>query len=99
MKFIFVSCLIGLLLAPAAARADGFGRLPANQQQWMACDQDSDCTSIVMGCSFWQPINKDHVRDMRNAYMAKCLSRTDPGPQPPSICAGKVCENGPLPPK
>ena len=99
MKFIPILCLFGFLLGSVPSIAQVNSALPADQQQWLTCDEDKDCTPVDLGCWYWQPVSKKHAVDMENAHIAVCTASIDPGPQPPSICAKHVCENGPLPRK
>jgi len=63
------------------------------QKEWLACESDTDCTSITMGCSYWQPVNKQYIEQMKSARTMDCISTTKEGPQPASGCVNRVCAN------
>lgn len=90
---LFGIVAFGLIIKPANAA------LTVEQQQWLTCDGDSDCTSVEGGCYYWQPVNKQHAKDMERAIDIDCLASTIPGPQPTSLCKNHVCENGPVSPE
>jgi hypothetical protein len=68
---------------------------PADEKEWLACEKDADCTSVQLGCYYWQPVSKAHAEDMRTKYMSACTASVFPGPQPSLSCVGHVCVNDP----
>lgn len=63
---------------------------------WLACEENADCTSIILGCSYWQPVNKKYISEMRAAsYLGACSASFPPGPQPTSSCVNRKCGNDP----
>ena len=68
---------------------------PADETAWISCTKDADCTSVKLGCWYWQPVNKSHAEDMRKKYVLGCLKSTNIGPQPTPRCDQGVCINSP----
>jgi hypothetical protein len=69
----------------------------AENKEWLVCEKDADCTSVELGCSYWQPVNKKYVTEMKTAGPAACLKSVPVCPQPTPRCADQVCVNNPLP--
>jgi hypothetical protein len=68
---------------------------PADEKQWLTCEKNSDCTSIELGCYYWQPVNVHFVKDMKVAYSAACEKSLEAGPKPENSCIDHACINTP----
>jgi hypothetical protein len=55
------------------------------------CTKDSDCTSGVVECVSWEPLNKKYLKELFK-HLTSCPASIDPGFQPATVCAAKVCE-------
>ena len=64
---------------------------PADEKDWLACKKDADCTSVKLGCSYWQPVNKKYAKAMKEKYPVSCLQTLPAGPQPPPYCISHMC--------
>ena len=94
-----IICL-GLLL-PTLARAaspllasDSVN--PSDRRAWLACGKDADCTSVELGCYYWQPVSKEFAAEMKAAYPPVCAKSVLAGLQPPARCVERLCANGPF---
>ncbi|MDE2290815.1 MAG: hypothetical protein KGL53_01925, partial [Elusimicrobia bacterium] len=56
---------LGLCAALLAATASAAPAKPSEHAQWQACRKDADCTSVELGCWYWQPVSKAHAEDMK----------------------------------
>jgi hypothetical protein len=54
------------------------------------CAKDSDCTAGVADCVSWEPLNKKYVPELLK-HSTSCSASIDPGFQPVTVCADKVC--------
>lgn len=94
-----VACLGGApaavaLTGPAAAvPGSPAAPRPADHREWLACAKDEDCTSVELGCAYWQPVNKASADAMKDAYPPVCAASAPPGPQPPARCKEHACVN------
>lgn len=82
-----------LLLCAITAKGYAAESFPA---EWIACREDVECTSIVMGCYYWQPVNQAYADDMEKAYPPNCRLSVPAGPKPISGCFQNACTNKPL---
>jgi len=57
----------------------------------LACETDKNCTTVLIPCKGWQPVNQKHVSDIP-VYPA-CTSRSSlsPLPQPNTRCIKHLC--------
>jgi hypothetical protein len=62
--------------------------IPAKDQ---TCATDSDCTAGVVDCVSWEPFNKKYSRELLKESTS-CPESIDPGFQPVTVCAAKVCK-------
>ena len=67
---------------------------PSDEIPWLACEKDADCTSVELGCYYWQPVNAKYAEDMKK-YMSACAKSVEAGPQPSSRCADHLCVDDP----
>jgi hypothetical protein len=68
---------------------------PPVKNKWLVCEKNSDCTSVVFGCWYWQPLNKTHGAPLQGRYVGACTQSLPPGPQPTSSCVDHMCVNNP----
>jgi hypothetical protein len=66
---------------------------PQDEKEWLACQKDADCTSVELGCWYWQPINVIHSQDMKEKYVPTCSASVPAGPQPSIACNNHICIN------
>jgi hypothetical protein len=62
--------------------------IPAKDQ---TCATDSDCTAGVVDCVSWEPFNKKYSHELFKKSNP-CPDSIDPGFQPVTVCAAKVCK-------
>jgi hypothetical protein len=82
-----------LLLCCIVTVAANIYAAPPNQKEWLACDENADCTSVTVGCYRWAPVNKQHAADMKREGFVPCKKSVDPGPQPIASCVDHMCVN------
>ena len=70
---------------------------PSDENAWLSCVKKENCSSVELGCWYWQPVNKNHAEDMRAKYAPVCSKSINPGPQPSSSCQNGFCVNNPYP--
>jgi len=63
--------------------------------EWLACASASECTSVRLGCNYWQPINKNFSSATTGVGSA-CLKSIPAGPQPTVSCVDHQCVNDPF---
>jgi hypothetical protein len=63
--------------------------------EWLTCASASECTSVKLGCYYWQPINKNYFSDTIGVGSA-CLKSILAGPQPTVTCVNHQCVNEPF---
>ena len=63
--------------------------------EWLACDSSSECTSAMLGCYYWQPINKNYSSAAASVVSA-CSKSIPAGPQPTVSCVNHQCLNDPF---
>jgi hypothetical protein len=63
----------------------------ATEEGWVKCHRKDDCTSVIVGCSYWKPVNKKYTEELKNKYLAVCKKSIDPGPQPKMECHNNLC--------
>jgi len=61
--------------------------------EWLTCASSSECTSVKLGCYYWQPINRKYAA---SAPASACSKSNLPGPQPTVSCVDHRCENDPF---
>ena len=90
------ACYLTFVLAIAlvAANADAADR-DSGPEQWFACEQDADCTTVLRGCWHWLSVNKAYLKDVE-AVQQICLRSSSAGLRPESICVKKECANAPF---
>ncbi len=66
---------------------------PVDESAWIACENDTQCTSVELHCSYWQPVNSLHVNDMKAKYTSSCIHPASSDPQPFSGCTNHMCVN------
>lgn len=64
-----------------------------DRPEWLACASTSECTSVELGCYYWQPINKNFASAIG---VSSCLKSIPPGPQPTVSCVDHQCVNNPF---
>jgi hypothetical protein len=62
-------------------------QIPAKDR---SCTVDSDCTAGVVDCVSWGPLNKKYLKELFK-HSTACPDSIDPGFQPVTVCAAKVC--------
>jgi hypothetical protein len=58
--------------------------------KWEACSVDNDCTAVVTGCYYWQPINKKYSKELAGIIYA-CKKSVEPGLKPDVACIDHMC--------
>src|ERR1035437_9207957 len=82
--------LCALILATRFAFAG-----PSDENEWLTCEKNADCTSVTVGCYRWAPVNKQFAAEMKQEGMVSCKKSVDPGPQPTTSCVNHLCVNDP----
>jgi hypothetical protein len=88
-----VKAFYALLLIGAAARP-AVGAVV--QEEWLACEQASECTSVELGCWYWQPVNGKYTAEIKAANTPDCRRSVASGPQPQPSCIDQHCANAPF---
>ena len=83
-----------LFLCATLLAGEGYAVPPVNKE-WLACEKDTDCTSVEVGCWHWQPVNRKYAEQMKSAGFVACKKSVPAGPQPASRCVAQVCVNAP----
>jgi hypothetical protein len=60
-------------------------------KNWLVCSENVECTSVLGGCQYWQPVNAKYAESMKAAIFTPCKKTVDPGPQPVTRCVDHVC--------
>lgn len=68
---------------------------PLENKEWLACDKNADCTSVVVGCYQWVPASKEHAAEVQQQGHVACKKSVESGPQPTSSCVNHFCVNDP----
>jgi len=84
---------LGVLLGAVTLVAGLAFAYPSDHKDWMACAKDDDCTSVELGCYYWQPVNRKHAAEMKTQGPPACSASVPSGPQPLVHCLHQVCEN------
>lgn len=82
-----------LLLALFVLRNNLIAAQPSEEKEWLTCETSEDCTSVELGCWYWQPVNKAYAKAMQDKYSPLCRVSLPPGPQPPAQCHDYRCIN------
>lgn len=61
--------------------------------EWFTCASASECTSVRLGCYYWQPINKNFSSSVGSS---SCTKSRPAGPQPTGSCVNHQCVNDPF---
>ena len=61
--------------------------------EWLTCASSSECTSVKLGCYYWQAINRKYSS---SAPVSSCKKSNSPGPQPTASCVDHSCVNDPF---
>ena len=88
MKRVLLVCMV--LFFALCFSKDVFSKDQV-KEEWKSCEVDDDCTAGVLGCYYWQPVNKKYVKDLIKTYFTGCLQSINPGMQPVTACVEKKC--------
>ncbi|MBI5025037.1 MAG: hypothetical protein HZC18_08605 [Candidatus Omnitrophica bacterium] len=68
-----------------------FQKIPT---EWRSCSTDSDCIAGLVGCWYWEPVNKKYIEEFYNkkTLASVCRRSIDPGFQPVTACIEKECK-------
>ena len=61
--------------------------------EWLTCASALECTSVKLGCWYWQPINKKFSSSVGSSA---CATSRPAGPQPTGRCVNHQCVNDPF---
>lgn len=64
----------------------------ARLDPWLACQDDNECTVVMLGCHYWQPVNALHARDIAQLQLSPCGFSVRPGPAPALACRENKCD-------
>lgn len=87
------SLAILFLLVLFVLRNNLIAAQPSEEKEWLTCATSEDCTSVELGCWYWQPVNKVYTKAMRDKYPPHCRVSLPPGPRPPAQCHDYRCIN------
>lgn len=63
--------------------------------EWFTCASASECTSVKLGCYYWQPVNRHFVSAAAGTWIG-CLQSISAGTQPTGSCVNHQCVNDPF---
>lgn len=88
--------MLSLLCAAGGATASEEASSPLDDHpEWLACNTSAECTSVTLGCYYWQPVNKNYAAAASSAG-SSCLKSVPAGPQPTASCVDHECVNAPF---
>jgi len=90
---ITIMLVLSVCRGAAHARSIADDAKPSDHKEWLACEKDDDCTSVKVGCYYWQPVAKKFATAMKREHFTACRKSVPAGPQPPSGCVNHVCVN------
>lgn len=81
--------------AAVALASEDTSRGLEDHPEWLTCASASECTSVKLGCYYWQPINKNFSSSAARIGSA-CRQAIPAGPQPTVSCVDHQCGNDPF---
>src|SRR3989442_15251897 len=81
---VVASCILFLASSNALAVLE-------DEEKWLACETDGECTSVKLGCYYWQSVNKAYAAAMEKRHRTGCKKSRSAGPRPHSSCFNNLC--------
>lgn len=92
--FLFI-LLCEFFTSIVAFASDEPSGLLDDHPEWFTCASASECTSVKLGCYYWQPVNKNFSSSAARIG-SSCLNSIPAGPQPTMSCVDHQCVKDPF---
>jgi hypothetical protein len=84
--------LFNVLLACILISATATFAAPPEHKEWLSCNENSDCTAVLVGCYQWVPVNMTYAADRAREGEVYCKKSIEPGNQPNVDCMDHFCK-------